>query len=281
MGDVENKTPSSFISGGTLIPLERNTVRYLDNFSGGGRGSASVEHFIENGYAVIFLHRKNSLQPYQRHLMLLKDDEFLDHVKWDLEKDAIQVQSDNNKIKLTLQKYHKAKEDNAFIKVSFSTIHEYLYLLKEISLKLQLAGKNAVIYSAAAVSDFYLPLSKMEEHKIQSIKGPLHLTLEPVPKMLGVLRNVWTPQAYIVSFKLETDHNILEKKALGALERYNHHLVIGNLLQNYKDEVLLYETTAGNPLKLVRDAEAQKLNKDIEEEIIKHIVDRHKLFLRQ
>jgi len=33
-------------SGGTIVPLEKNTVRYLDNFSGGGRGSASAEYFI-------------------------------------------------------------------------------------------------------------------------------------------------------------------------------------------------------------------------------------------
>ena len=30
-------------SGGTTVPLERNTVRYLDNFSEGRRGSSSAE----------------------------------------------------------------------------------------------------------------------------------------------------------------------------------------------------------------------------------------------
>lgn len=31
-------------SGGSLVPLEVNMVRYLDNFSGGGRGAASAEY---------------------------------------------------------------------------------------------------------------------------------------------------------------------------------------------------------------------------------------------
>jgi phosphopantothenate-cysteine ligase len=55
-------------SGGTTIPLERKTVRSIDNFSGGQRGSASAEEFIKAGYAVIFLSRKTSIQPFSRAL---------------------------------------------------------------------------------------------------------------------------------------------------------------------------------------------------------------------
>lgn len=41
-------------SGGTTVPLENNTVRFIDNFSAGTRGATSAEYFLENGYAVIF-----------------------------------------------------------------------------------------------------------------------------------------------------------------------------------------------------------------------------------
>ena len=34
-------------SGGTTVPFEKQTVRFLDNFSAGTRGSASAEHFIK------------------------------------------------------------------------------------------------------------------------------------------------------------------------------------------------------------------------------------------
>lgn len=33
-----------------------------------------------------------------------------------------------------------------------------------------------------------------------------------VPKMLGVLRRAWAPEAFIVSFKLETDEGLLITK---------------------------------------------------------------------
>lgn len=47
----------SLQSGGTTVPMEHNTVRFVDNFSAGSRGSASVEYFLKAGYAVIFLNR--------------------------------------------------------------------------------------------------------------------------------------------------------------------------------------------------------------------------------
>lgn len=49
------------------MPLEKNTVRFIDNFSKGTRGSNSAEYFLRLGYAVIFLHRQNTLQPFLRH----------------------------------------------------------------------------------------------------------------------------------------------------------------------------------------------------------------------
>ena len=49
------------------MPLEKNTVRFIENFSQGTRGSSSAESFLRLGYAVIFLYRKNTLQPFLRH----------------------------------------------------------------------------------------------------------------------------------------------------------------------------------------------------------------------
>lgn len=48
------------------MPLEHNTVRFVDNFSAGTRGAASAEYFLEHGYVVIFMHRLKSLEPYTR-----------------------------------------------------------------------------------------------------------------------------------------------------------------------------------------------------------------------
>lgn len=51
------------------MPLEHNTVRFVDNFSAGTRGSASAEFLLDYGYAVIFLFRLKSLEPFVRHFM--------------------------------------------------------------------------------------------------------------------------------------------------------------------------------------------------------------------
>lgn len=34
-------------SGGTTVPLERNCVRFIDNFSAGTRGALSTEQFLK------------------------------------------------------------------------------------------------------------------------------------------------------------------------------------------------------------------------------------------
>jgi len=47
--------------------------------SGGNRGAASAEHFLAQGYAVIFLGRKNSLFPFSRFFALRHPtSEFID-----------------------------------------------------------------------------------------------------------------------------------------------------------------------------------------------------------
>ena len=58
----------------------------------------------------------------------------------------------------------------------------------------------------------------------------LVVDLDPVPKFLKNLVGGWSPEGMIVSFKLETDPRILVHKARYSLDRYQHHLVIGNLL---------------------------------------------------
>ncbi len=67
----------------------------------------------------------------------------------------------------------------------------------------------------------------------------LVIDLDPVPKFLHNIVQSWATSCMIISFKLETDPAILVHKAHYALERYQHHLVIGNLLTTRKWEVVL------------------------------------------
>ncbi|KAG6036553.1 hypothetical protein E4U19_003173 [Claviceps sp. Clav32 group G5] len=308
-------------SGGTTVPLEKQTVRFIDNFSAGTRGATSAEYFLEAGYAVIFLHRQFSLRPYSRHFSHSRDC-FLDflteaqgpggvsQVQWredgagagggegtgtgtgtgEGERDDAATTTTTTttpkavQVRDVLRKYRRAKDANMLLMIPFVTIGDYLHELRALSRLMSPLGRRGLLYLAAAVSDFFVPPERMAEHKIQSTDAAasassaasavsraaaaavaavvgngipeeeefdnfdasprlvrskrLVVDLDPVPKFLKNLVDGWAPQGMIVSYKLETDPAILVRKARYSLERYQHHLVIGNLLSTRKWEVV-------------------------------------------
>jgi phosphopantothenate-cysteine ligase len=187
-----------------------------------------------------------------------------------------------------LRKYRDARDRNMLFLLPFVSISDYLHELRSVAQLMRPLGPRGLLYLAAAVSDFFVPVSipnlslaisfppvdtllsqsqpeRMSEHKIQSTNAAdvfkrngganarpvteeeetfdnfdsspsvprskrLVIDLDPVPKFLKNLVEGWSPQGMIVSFKLETDPTILVHKARYSLDRYQHHLVIGNLL---------------------------------------------------
>jgi phosphopantothenate-cysteine ligase len=250
-------------SGGTTVPLERQTVRFIDNFSAGTRGATSAEYFLEAGYAVIFLHRQFSLLPYSRHYSHATDC-FLDFLHEGPDGSVVANEEYRSKMITVLRQYNDAKRKNLLLTLPFTTITDYLFVLRSISQLMAPLGPSGLLYLAAAVSDFFVPPERMVEHKIQSTNATdtkdepedeedfdnfdsspkvprskrLVVDLDPVPKFLKNLVDGWAPQGMIVSFKLETDPKILVHKAQYSLERYAHHLVIGNLLSTRNWEVV-------------------------------------------
>ncbi|PYH47817.1 phosphopantothenate--cysteine ligase CAB2 [Aspergillus saccharolyticus JOP 1030-1] len=260
-------------SGGTTVPLENQTVRFIDNFSAGTRGAVSAEYFLQQGYAVIFLHRQFSLLPYSRHYSHSTNCflDFMDEDESDTENNrpVVVCKEYQDQMRDVLRKYKYAKRNNLLLLLPFTTISEYLFELRSLAQLMKPLGPNALFYLAAAVSDFFIPRDRMSEHKIQSSELPSHLAsgqtealsdiytgglepqpepnrskklvidLDPVPKFLHRLVDGWAPDgSMVVSFKLETDPNLLVYKAQTALQRYAHHLVIGNLLATRKWEVV-------------------------------------------
>lgn len=229
-------------SGGTTVPLEKQTVRFIDNFSAGTRGATSAEYFLESGYAVIFLHRQFSLLPYSRHYSHATDC-FLDFLHEGPGGSVVAKPEFSEKMLSVLRKYQLARSRNMLLTVPFVTIGDYLHELRAIARLMHSLGPDGLLYLAAAASDFFLPQDRMAEHKIQSTdaadkiikknkeaspelkptagadeefdnfdsspKVPrskrLIVDLDPVPKFLKNLVDGWAPQCMIVSFKLETD----------------------------------------------------------------------------
>ncbi|KAK0452407.1 phosphopantothenate-cysteine ligase [Armillaria borealis] len=313
----QNRNVVLVTSGGTTVPLELNVVRFLDNFSAGAwtsavfcwtitqentgtRGATSAEYFLKAGYAVIFMHRQFSLQPFSRHYSH-STNPFLDFLEID------QTDGSEPQISVTLDKrthllevltaYKSVHASGTLLTLTFVTVNDYLWLLRAVSQELSVMRRKAMYYLAAAVSDFFLPRQKMSEHKIQSGKGSLHIEMDQVPKILKSMVDEWTHDGFIVSFKLETDPLLLIPKAHAALERYGHQVVIGNDLHRRKFEVVFVSRNAQPD----GDASTGKLNeatstfvehwlridlardpsKEIEEDIISELVRRHEEWVKK
>lgn len=264
-------------SGGTKVPLESRTVRFLDNFSSGRRGASSAEYFIEAGYAVIFLHRLRSLYPYTRMFSTVN---MLDALQLKSERGEVVVNQEVlPNITKVLKRYQEVKESRLLLPVEFSALSEYLHLLKAAAQALSTIGSKAMFYLAAAVSDFYIPASEMPEHKIQSSNGPLQLSLNMVPKILSPLVKDWAPQAFVISFKLETDASILLDKAKKALDTYRHQAVVANVLDSRRGYVVV--VTRDTQVELILTDDDVKKDIEIEERIVSNLTSAHGKFIDQ
>ncbi|KAJ4965661.1 hypothetical protein NE237_017510 [Protea cynaroides] len=272
-----NKRPNRVVcitSGGTTVPLERRCIRYIDNFSSGHRGAASTEYFLKAGYAVIYLHRRGTCQPYCRSL---PEDSFLECLEV-TEESSVQVhQSHSAVVTRALRDHHAAVEKRLLLKLPFTTIFEYLQILRMVAISMRSLGAHCMFYLAAAVSDFYVPWDCMVEHKIQSASGPLDMRLAQVPKMLLVLRKEWSPMAFCISFKLETDSKILLEKADKALRKYNVHMVVANELSTRKEVVIL--VTGSERLTVRRNK--NEADDDVENPLIKLLVEKHSAYIEE
>jgi phosphopantothenate---cysteine ligase (ATP) len=151
-------------SGGTTVPLERNCVRFVDNFSQGTRGALSAESLlqvrplaaelialivvdsvsctkyrwdrmlcVQAGYAVIFLSRLGSLQPFANQLPqvrcaadlnVLVDDDGDRSLPPQLSAAACSV------VRSIWPLYSKVQSEERLLTVHFTTLFEYLRFLE-------------------------------------------------------------------------------------------------------------------------------------------------------
>ncbi len=249
----------------------------------GTRGSASTEYFLEKSYAVIFLYRKKTLQPFDRKFSNVS---ILDMIEYSNEThDQFKVADNKTPFTKTMfnkvfDDYARAKEKNLLLKIDYMNLVEYLCLLEYTCKQINVLENKALVYLAAAVSDFYLPKNEMPKHKIQSsTTDGLHVSLKPVPKLLGKIRAEWCPKAFIISFKLETDITLLNTKCKTSLEKYKQDVVIGNILEDRKNKVSCMQAN-GQLDDIVMNNEKGSVQ-EIEELIISYLIDLHLKFKSQ
>ncbi|BHF61796.1 hypothetical protein SprV_0100477300 [Sparganum proliferum] len=169
-----------------------------------------------------------------------------------------------------------------------------------------------LIYLAAAVSDFFIPRDRLPRHKLHAggveqagtadaaaaaavqvgADGSLTVHLSPVPKTLGLLTRSWARGAFVVSFKLETDKEVLLTRAKQALEKYQTHVVVANLLHTRKRELWLItaspSSSASASAAVSKGSESCEhislspsadVKSEIEEPLIERIAELHSLFV--
>mmetsp|Transcript_2326 Transcript_2326/g.6774 ORF Transcript_2326/g.6774 Transcript_2326/m.6774 type:complete len:498 (-) Transcript_2326:45-1538(-) len=216
----------------------------------------------------------------------------------------------SSEIETALRERAEVVKQGLLLTVKFRTVDEYLAKLQLCSKALHDSQSLGVIYLAAAVSDFYIPKAKRSLHKIQSqdygtggsestvavdADNCLTLKLHPVPKLIPALRKHWAPDAFTVSFKLETDTSILRHKAMLAMKRYGPHLVVGNILKTRHEKVWILQQTNNDtddnqgsqddPSSVIeRGFEMKEISKkgkcgggidELEDAMIGHIVEKH------
>ncbi|KAL7207414.1 hypothetical protein ACSBR1_029381 [Camellia fascicularis] len=200
-------------SGGTTVPLDERCVHYIDNFS-------SDE----------FYHQLQSSRECRASYAGVPASLFVDLFR------KIHCL---NVLRSARSLIFKAVEGGLLLKLPFTSIFDYLQILQLIAMSMRNLETHTMFYLATAASDFYVPWNSMVEHKLQSGSGPLDMQLVQVPKTFSVLRNDWAPMAFFISFKLETDSNILLQKADMALKKYKMHVVVANKLSTRKEKVIV------------------------------------------
>ena len=186
-------------SGGTTVPLERRCVRFIDNFSRGNRGALSVEQFLKAGYAVIFISRTGSAQPFvvdiEERISKLSSAAAAEaetaaergsmhgsvgptvepcsssFTLIDLferkEKDGnveIAIKNMPDLVEAVRQA-QESKKKCMYLRVSFTTVFEYLAYLRVAACALRDMGRRALMYLPAAVSDFFVPWNDLVRKK--------------------------------------------------------------------------------------------------------------------
>lgn len=200
----------------------------------------------------------------------------------------------------TLRTYKQIIDQGLLLTIAFRTVDDYLDKLQLCCEAVNACGALGLVYLAAAVSDFYIPTEKRALHKIQSrdyglksqatssvsatsfggesnnsegekentaqlgSNNTLTLTLYPVPKVIPKLREEWCPNAFVISFKLETDSTILCQKAVMAMERNKVHLVIGNELATRYEKVFILSHKERDGFVLNKQGE-NNINSDVPE----------------
>uniref|UniRef100_K3WKA7 Fungal lipase-type domain-containing protein n=1 Tax=Globisporangium ultimum (strain ATCC 200006 / CBS 805.95 / DAOM BR144) TaxID=431595 RepID=K3WKA7_GLOUD len=228
-------------SGATIVPLDANNDTFVDLSAKiqEHQGPACAEYLLHLGYAVVFLHREDSMQPFTRHFqkyiqngafmsMLRVRDQGLVVEGLDL---GQQVRFQN----ITLL-YNDAKD--RLLNISFTTVQQYLMLLRVTARAVNAANNRGIVILAATVGKFYVPT---QDHDLaKKKKGEFSVNFVRVPNLIKRVRKEWCPKAFLVTLKHEFQDGQMIEAAHGYIEKYGVNVIAGTYrTSEYAHEILL------------------------------------------
>jgi phosphopantothenate--cysteine ligase len=224
-------------SGGTLVPID--PVRSISNSSTGRFGTQLGTAALKAGMRVTYLTSKNGQSPFSANLNCYESSD------WDTQLKNLIAFADQHRHLYTEHRYQ--------------TFDDYASQLQDIIEQ----QKPDIVMLAAAVSDYLVANYSME--KVRSSDN-LAIQLKPAQKLIQFVR-AWSPDSYIVGFKLLVDVSDAELVAAAKtnMEKFDLDLVVANDLSSIKrgaHEVIIVE----------RNGHFQKITDDLAEAIINKLV---------
>jgi phosphopantothenate-cysteine ligase len=272
-------------AGGTIAPLERQAIRWVTNWSTGQRGAASAEHLLRRGYSVVYFHKAETcLLPFARHF---QNGAFLDDAA--PTDGGLRFGGDRAAVLAAAVAEHQEHValGGRLLRVPFNTAADYQLGMRTIlrSLREGLDGAGSsmaqvLVYLVAAVSDFYVPVSLLPAEKLESRPEEDSMTLffHKVPKTIarGLVGRRWGDGAFVTTFKLETDVEVLDAKVRKhAADLGNVRLIAANLYATCREEIRLYDNRdVGAPALLQKPADGE-----LEDVLIAAVVGKHDEFV--
>lgn len=242
-------------SGATTVPLDLEAGTFIDvaaKFEA-QQGPASAEYLLQLGYAVIFLHREDSPQPFTRHFQrFIQNGAFMGMFALTdagLVLDGVDL-SQQLHLQKTVAMYNECKD--RLLSVSFTSVQQYLMLVRVTTQAVSAAKNRGMVLLAATLMDFYVPLPPRDDDAESAAKdgksdGHTHkrhhhnkkpkpkkkrddysLNFVRVPNMIRKIRKDWCPKAFLVTCKHQlTDGETIER-ARDDLEKWGVDVVAGS-----------------------------------------------------
>ncbi|RLN70930.1 hypothetical protein BBJ28_00011871 [Nothophytophthora sp. Chile5] len=258
-------------SGATIVPLDPENDTFVDvaPHVQEQQGPACAEYLLQLGYAVIFLHREDSLRPFTRHFQkYLQNGAFMDMFR--MQDNGLVLSG----VDLTQQlQFHKIAQlytdcSTRVLNLSFTSVQQYLMLTRLATQAMQAAKNRGIVVLAATLMDFYVAVDpsaataaaaaaeqgdaadsapsssssgkgKEKKHTAKPAKkksDEFSVNFVRVPNIIRKIRKEWCPKAFLVTCKHQLASGEAIEAAHGDLERWGVDVIAGN---HHSREILL------------------------------------------